>query len=149
MVTDFFYCCCKIGAFPVNFGKSDQQTTVFLTKPACLYWSKLLFVFLEIFRCRLPRGGGGYKKCSFFRKIWHVSIPWNTRFEIRPFALLPTYLPMDWNMLEKYIYGPARNLWRTCLWKLLTTKEHPQYKHKIDHSWGGNAAVKSNFKSSH
>ena len=32
----------------------------------------------------------GGKKCSFFRKIWRALISWNTRFEIRPFALLPT-----------------------------------------------------------
>ena len=27
---------------------------------------------------------------SVFRKIWHALFPYNTRFEIRPFALLPT-----------------------------------------------------------
>ena len=25
-----------------------------------------------------------------FWKIWHALFPWNTRFDIRPFALLPT-----------------------------------------------------------
>ena len=30
------------------------------------------------------------KKCSFFWKIWRALFCWNTRFEIRPFALLPT-----------------------------------------------------------
>ena len=32
----------------------------------------------------------GDKKCSFFRKIWHASFSYNTRFEIRSFALLLT-----------------------------------------------------------
>ena len=26
----------------------------------------------------------------FFRKIWRALFSWNTRFEIRPFTLLPT-----------------------------------------------------------
>ena len=29
------------------------------------------------------------KKCSFFRKVWRALFTCNTRFEIRPFALLP------------------------------------------------------------
>ena len=32
----------------------------------------------------------GDKKCSVFRKIWRALFPWNSRFEIRLFALLPT-----------------------------------------------------------
>ena len=31
-----------------------------------------------------------------FRKIWHALFSWNTRFEIRPFALLPT----NWEMFS-------------------------------------------------
>ena len=34
----------------------------------------------------------GGKKCLFFRKIWCALFSWNTRFQIRPFALLPTIL---------------------------------------------------------
>ena len=30
-----------------------------------------------------------------FQKIWHVLFFWNTRFEIRPFALLPSTFPQD------------------------------------------------------
>ena len=41
-----------------------------LSDKTCMFILVKTFVFLEIFRCRLPRGGGGYKKCSFFRKIW-------------------------------------------------------------------------------
>ena len=38
----------------------------------------------------------GGKKCSFSGKIWRALFPWNTSFEIRPFALLPTkfFLPL-------------------------------------------------------
>ena len=36
----------------------------------------------------------GGKKCSFFRKIWHALFFYNTRFEIRPFALLTTKQPI-------------------------------------------------------
>ena len=32
----------------------------------------------------------GVKNVRFFRKIWRAFFFWNTRFEIRPFALLPT-----------------------------------------------------------
>ena len=32
----------------------------------------------------------GGLKMFFFRKIWHALFSRNTRFEIRPFALLPT-----------------------------------------------------------
>ena len=46
----------------------------------------------------------GGKKYSFCRKIWRALFSWNTRFEIPPFALLPTnYLKyiqlrkMQWN----------------------------------------------------
>ena len=87
MVRDFFYCCCKIGAFPVNFGKSDQQTTVFLTKPACLYWSKLLFS-LKYFGAAYPGGAGGIRNVRFFGKFDMF------RFLETPvlrFALLPYY----------------------------------------------------------
>ena len=31
------------------------------------------------------------RKVPFFRKIWRALFSWNTRFEIRPFALLPTH----------------------------------------------------------
>ena len=30
------------------------------------------------------------KTCSFFRKIWHALFSWNTPFEVRAFALLPS-----------------------------------------------------------
>ena len=30
------------------------------------------------------------RNVRFFRKIWRASFSWNTRFDIRPFALLPT-----------------------------------------------------------
>ena len=42
----------------------------------------------------------GCKKCSFFQKIWRALFPWNTCFEIRPFALL--------SMNETRIYAHFR-----------------------------------------
>ena len=36
-----------------------------------------------------------------FRKIWHALFSWNTRFEIRPFASLPTSLQKDHTLYEK------------------------------------------------
>ena len=38
--------------------------------------------------CVQLRGKGMF----VFRKIWHALFSWNTRFEIGPFALLPTSL---------------------------------------------------------
>ena len=35
-----------------------------------------------------------------FRKIWRALFSWNTRFEIRPFALLPMNCYFDWNHQE-------------------------------------------------
>ena len=32
----------------------------------------------------------GLRNIRFFRKIWRAFFSWNTRFEIRPFSLLPT-----------------------------------------------------------
>ena len=46
--------------------------------------------FLETpFRVRIRWGAGG-KKGSFFRKFDTLCFSWNTRFEIHPFAFLPT-----------------------------------------------------------
>ena len=36
-----------------------------------------------------------------FRKIWRALFSWNTRFEIRPFALLPTKSQYLRNILEQ------------------------------------------------
>ena len=39
------------------------------------------------------------------RKIWYVLFCCNTRFEIRPFALLPTCYSMKWNCEEIFMAG--------------------------------------------
>ena len=43
----------------------------------------------------------GGKKMFVFRKIWRALFSWNTRFEIRPFVLLPTTYCINYNF---YIY---------------------------------------------
>ena len=40
----------------------------------------------------------------FFRKIWRALFSWNTRFEIRPFALLPTKSFLTPNLLPVQVY---------------------------------------------
>ena len=51
-----------------------------------------------LIRTRICQG----KKCSFFRKIWRALFSWNTRFEIRPFALLPTYYWPNYTITSCY-----------------------------------------------
>ena len=48
---------------------------------------KLTFLTLTFLPYVCVSGG---KKCLFFRKFWLALLSWNTHFEIRPFALLPT-----------------------------------------------------------
>ena len=40
--------------------------------------------------CNIENLGGCLESCFVFLKIWLALFTWNTRFEIRPFALLPT-----------------------------------------------------------
>ena len=53
-----------------------------------------------------------------FRKIWHALFSWNTRFEIRPFALLPTNfninhcLRIQWGL----IFGNVKRCSTLRLW---------------------------------
>ena len=55
----------------------------------------------------------GDKKCSFFRKIWRALFSWNTHFEIRLFALLPTkwkvmsHLKPMFHLYRKSVYWIA------------------------------------------
>ena len=51
------------------------------------------------------------RNVRFFQKIWRALSSWNSRFEIRPFTLLPTFSP------RKKILG----------WKLLVSQ--PWFKH--------------------
>ena len=39
-----------------------------------------------------------------FRKIWRALFPWNTRFEIRPFALLPTIKAKALNLFSTHYF---------------------------------------------
>ena len=39
-----------------------------------------------------------------FRKIWRALFSWNTRFEIRPFALLPTFRQYQKNIAFSILY---------------------------------------------
>ena len=39
-----------------------------------------------------------------FRKIWRALFSWNTRFEIWPFALLPTHCPWQLHALKYSIF---------------------------------------------
>ena len=56
------------------FGKTDISYPLIRTR-TCTYQGVRMFVFRN------------------FRKIWHALFSWNTHFEIRPFALLPTIYP--------------------------------------------------------
>ena len=51
----------------------------------------------------------GDKKCSFFRKIWRPLFPWNSRFEICPFALLPIICAESKNAKSKKNPSRGRN----------------------------------------
>ena len=44
---------------------------------------------------------------SVFRKIWHALFSWNTRFEIGPFALLPTDYDFMWLWFHR-LHGAVR-----------------------------------------
>ena len=51
----------------------------------------------------------GGKKCSFLRKIWRALFSWNTCFEIRPFALLPTKYQEE--EITGFLFSHWTNYW--------------------------------------
>ena len=45
-----------------------------------------------------------------FRKVWRTLFSWNTRFEIRPFALLPTYCSLQRKRFKDYYYFTSKSI---------------------------------------
>ena len=62
-----------------------------------------------------------------FWKIWHALFSWNTRFEIHPFALLPT---ITWNLSfsgrDKPLMGDENLVGRDSTWRLFSGRGNKQ-----------------------
>ena len=59
---------------------------------------------------------GCFKKAKHemfvFRKFWRALLSWNTRFEIRPFALLPAKFSFKDFFLRKFFFVKSADKWR-------------------------------------
>ena len=60
-----------------------------------LIWDPYYYFVGNKAKGRISKRVSGSKKCSFFRKFGMLCFFWNTRFEIHPFALLPSIFPQD------------------------------------------------------